>query len=153
MKRLLFMVINMQTNIFNVIGSRIMAKHIICKFLPATNNKNDRVKATAYGQSIVINWASNLDVEDNYIMAKNALCKKLGWESDSWIYSATNTGGIFIEAKRLCHYTNEEILNELLYRCNRPVNEYNLIMEKGNSFGVPNSEGFKPYQFTIKKIN
>ena len=52
---------------------------IITKYLPATETKGSRFKATAEAGSVVVPYDHALDTEGNHIAAAKALCKKMGW--------------------------------------------------------------------------
>jgi hypothetical protein len=57
-------------------------KAIITKYMPASNFKPSRVKATAEGvKSIVLPWDYSLATEDNHLWAALKLCDSLGWKN------------------------------------------------------------------------
>ena len=53
---------------------------IVCKYIPATNTKGARIKASTDGHSVTIAYPhERSDGDDKYRAAAEALCKKLGW--------------------------------------------------------------------------
>lgn len=50
------------------------------KYLKGTDRKNSRIKATAYGGSVVVNYDYELSVPENHRIAQLALRHKLGWK-------------------------------------------------------------------------
>lgn len=69
---------------------------IITKYLPATNTRGSRVKATAAsGLSITIEWDYAIDIEENHTQAAKALCKKLGWTNEL-VSGGLKTGYAFV---------------------------------------------------------
>src|SRR5262250_1307976 len=52
---------------------------ITTKYLPATNTRGGRIKATAQAGSITIEWDHRLNLERNHAAAAKALARKLGW--------------------------------------------------------------------------
>ena len=75
-----------------------MYKAITVKYLPCTNNRGSRVKATADGgHSVTLSWDYSVvnGTVANYDAACRALCTKLGWTgeyvrgyqtSGQWVY-------------------------------------------------------------------
>ena len=62
-----------------------MYKAITVKYLPPTNNRGSRVKATADGgHSVTLSWEYGLanGTIANYDAACRALCTKLGWTEE-----------------------------------------------------------------------
>ena len=55
-------------------------KAIITKYLPATDTKGSRIKASAEGvKSVVISWNYVLGIEANHAAAARGLCEKYAW--------------------------------------------------------------------------
>lgn len=52
---------------------------IITKFMPATDFKGARYKATAEAGSVIVPYDHSVNTEANHIAAAKALCKKMGW--------------------------------------------------------------------------
>lgn len=54
---------------------------ITTKYLPATDTKGSRIKATASGGggSVTVGYRSELSNDENRIEAVRKLCNKLGW--------------------------------------------------------------------------
>jgi hypothetical protein len=50
------------------------------KYLPATNNRGARIKATAWAGSVTIGYDWELDAADNHCDAADALIAKLDWK-------------------------------------------------------------------------
>lgn len=48
---------------------------IITKYLPATNHKGSRIKATCERGSIILPWDDELNEEDNHVKAADDLCE------------------------------------------------------------------------------
>lgn len=63
---------------------------ITIKYLPATDTKDSRWKATAAAGSITVCYDHELTVEGNVKAAVRALVKKLGWNrADAWYVGGT----------------------------------------------------------------
>lgn len=56
---------------------------ITIKYLPATNTKGSRYKASCAGGSITVNYDYAQDAEGNVKAAVTALLNKLGWTKDN----------------------------------------------------------------------
>lgn len=67
---------------------------ITTKYLPATNFRGARVKAshTAGAQSVTLSWDYGLNSEANHRMAASALAHKLDWAGE-WIGGCLNERG------------------------------------------------------------
>ncbi|KMT53536.1 hypothetical protein [Pseudomonas fildesensis] len=66
---------------------------ITIKYLPATDTKDSRWKATAAAGSITVCYDHELTVEGNVKAAVKALVKKLGWNrADIWYVGGTANG-------------------------------------------------------------
>ena len=88
-----------------------MSQTITTRYIPATNTRESRVKATASGQggtlghspqlSMTIPFDSGLDVDDAHKKAALALAKRLGW-SGRWVggESADRRGLTFVLVDR-----------------------------------------------------
>lgn len=75
---------------------------ITTKYLPATNYRGSRVKATAQAGSVTISFDLGLRDEDCHKEAALALCRKFGWEG-SLIMGTTHNGDnvwVFIHNQR-----------------------------------------------------
>jgi len=58
---------------------------IVTKYLPATNTRGSRIKATAYAGSVTVSWDHSISSEaENYRAAAMALVTKYGLPSDNW---------------------------------------------------------------------
>jgi len=80
-----------------------MAQTISTKFLPPTNRRGPRIKATASsggdsGFSLTLDWLENTArIEHNHGRAAKALIKKLGWSDRAWFGGGAPGGGyIFV---------------------------------------------------------
>jgi hypothetical protein len=62
-----------------------MYQAIQTKYLPATNTRGDRIKATCQAGSVTINWPYGLDNEEAFKSAAQALMDKLDWSELSKI--------------------------------------------------------------------
>lgn len=68
---------------------------ITIKYLPATNTKSSRFKATAAAGSITLGYDHGLSDTENVKAAVKALIKKLGWDSSycsDWHLGGTAEG-------------------------------------------------------------
>lgn len=77
---------------------------ITTKFLPATETKGARIKATtASGLSVVIGYPYEFSGVDCHAAAAEKLARKLGWLgsdcafADQYVAGATATGYVFVE--------------------------------------------------------
>lgn len=54
---------------------------ITTKYLPATDTKGSRIKATASGGggSVTVGYRDELNTDQNHVEAAKALCSKMGW--------------------------------------------------------------------------
>ena len=69
---------------------------IITKYLPATNTRGSRIKATAYAGSVTVAWDHSLSSHaDNYRQAAMALVAKYGLPSDGWVIGILPKGDGF----------------------------------------------------------
>ena len=72
-------------------------KAIKTHYLPCTNSRGSRVKATAEAGSITLSWDHSLNTEENHIAAAEALRGKLDWVGPRYGVLATgclpNNGG------------------------------------------------------------
>ena len=62
---------------------------ITTKFLPPTNVRGSRVKATAQAGSVILNWDHALNPDGNHRAAAEAFARKFGWHGE-WI-----AGGLY----------------------------------------------------------
>jgi len=65
---------------------------IITKYLPATNTKGSRIKATAEAGSVTIPYSYEVNEAGAHRLAAQALTDKLGWTTNS--YGALIGGGL-----------------------------------------------------------
>lgn len=52
---------------------------ITTKYLPPTQTKPGRVKATAEAGSVIVSWQDEIDIAPNHMLAALALSEKFGW--------------------------------------------------------------------------
>ena len=52
------------------------------KYLPCTNSKGSRIKATCAAGSVTVNWNYSSDTKLNHVTAALTLCNKLEWSGD-----------------------------------------------------------------------
>lgn len=79
-----------------------MAQAIVTKFMPPTNTKGSRIKATCAAKSVTVAWVDHLNTTDNHREAIRVILQKLGW-GGSWVvgslpgggYVAVNAGGFY----------------------------------------------------------
>lgn len=81
---------------------------ITTKFIPCTNTKSSRIKATCERGSIVVSWDFSLNVDENHINACKQLLAKFDKEDvekwgkcmfsvGRWYGGSTKTGYIFVQ--------------------------------------------------------
>jgi len=73
-----------------------MYQAIQTKFLPPTNTRPSRVKATADAGSVTVSWDYALNVTDNHKAAAVALARRYGWPEDMVGGSLPGSGFAFI---------------------------------------------------------
>ena len=66
---------------------------IVCKYLPTTETKGSRIKATCDAGSVTISYPYELSGSAVYKAAADALIKKLGWTTDAG-YPEMACGGL-----------------------------------------------------------
>lgn len=77
------------------------------KYLPATNTKGSRIKATAEGATITIGYPHEFNEMEAHAVAALALCKKMGWAGDLIGGGLENTYVfVFTYSSRFCRFTN-----------------------------------------------
>lgn len=59
-----------------------MRQTITTAFLPPTNHRPSRIKATAEAGSVTLSWDHGKSTDANHIAALEALLSKLGWSGD-----------------------------------------------------------------------
>lgn len=59
-----------------------MAQAIVTKYIPPTNTRCSRIKASAWVGSVTISWDYSLDVEENHLAAAKALADKYSWRGN-----------------------------------------------------------------------
>lgn len=64
------------------------------KYLPVTDTKPSRFKATCSAGSIIINYDYSFNYEENHKRAAESLLKKLGWHNN--IATGTLKNGNFV---------------------------------------------------------
>lgn len=77
-------------------------KAITVKYLPCTNNRGSRVKATAEGgHSVTLSWDYGLEgMSANRDAAVRALCTKLGWTGEYVAGYQGNGHWVYVEVDR-----------------------------------------------------
>ena len=75
-----------------------MTQAIETKYLPATNTKGARIKATSWAGSITLPYDYSLNNDQMHAKAAMALVKKLEW-GGTWLQggNASATGYVFVE--------------------------------------------------------
>jgi hypothetical protein len=70
---------------------------IVTKYLPATNVRGSRVKATAEAGSVTLSWDDALNADGNHKRAAEVLADKFGW-GGTWVGgSAPGAGYVFVD--------------------------------------------------------
>lgn len=69
---------------------------ITTKYLPPTNSRGSRIKATCEAGSITVPYPYELSVQQGHSAACAALLAKLGWEG-RYVGGSTATGYVFVE--------------------------------------------------------
>jgi hypothetical protein len=75
---------------------------IITAFIPATNTRGSRVKATTMGlrkASATIGYDHALNAHDNHRAAAECLITKLGWFETTFVSGETETGTVWVSAE------------------------------------------------------
>lgn len=73
---------------------------IATKYLPATNNRGARIKATAWAGSVTIGYDHALSTEGAHKAAADALIAKLGWQGKfAQGGNAKGTGYVFVNVE------------------------------------------------------
>lgn len=57
---------------------------ITTKYLPPTNHRGSRIKATAQAGSLTVGWDDALGPAENHHAAAEALARRYGWETSGW---------------------------------------------------------------------
>jgi Uncharacterized conserved protein len=58
----------------------IILQAITTKYLPATNRRGSRIKATAAAGNVTLGYSCALNTENNHAVAARALAEKYGWK-------------------------------------------------------------------------
>lgn len=61
-----------------------MRQAITTKYLPATNVKGSRIKASCQRSSVTLSWDDSLNIDGNHAAAAQALADKLNWGGE-WL--------------------------------------------------------------------
>lgn len=71
------------------------------KYLPYTNTKPSRIKASCDAGTIIVSWDYGLNIEENHIAAALQLANKLGWDKEfiSGELSSGNYAHVFLSKK------------------------------------------------------
>ncbi len=73
---------------------------IATKFLPCTNHRPSRVKATAEAGSVTLSWDHGLNANENHELACRTLANNWGW-GGNWAGGAVASGGyVFVDVSR-----------------------------------------------------
>ena len=65
---------------------------ITTRFIPCTNYRESRVKASAEAGSMTVGWDHALNVDENHAEAARALIAKFGWHGQ-WVQAAMPGAG------------------------------------------------------------
>jgi hypothetical protein len=69
-----------------------MTQAIVTKYLGPSSTRPGRIKATAWGGSVTVEYSHECDSEMNHVLAAQALCRKLGWTTKGWLGGGTPDG-------------------------------------------------------------
>jgi hypothetical protein len=58
---------------------------IVTRYFGPGNVRGSRVKATCQAGSITLEWADNLNSNENHLAAAKAMVNKMGWHYGTWI--------------------------------------------------------------------
>jgi hypothetical protein len=61
--------------------NHVIRQAIETKYLPPTNTKGSRIRATCSAKSIIVNWDYEFDVIENHELAAAQLFNELGWNT------------------------------------------------------------------------
>lgn len=92
---------------------------IITKYLPATNYKGSRIKATASAGSVTIPYPHAASSNDCHKLAAVALAKRLGWYGE-WIAGSLDKGEVFVQTEDNYDDINEEVIHSDGFSLPRP---------------------------------
>jgi len=74
---------------------------IITKYLPATNSRGSRIKATTTGgTSVTVPYDHALDVQAAHDKAFRKLAEKMGWQDHEWHAGSLTTGFCYVSVDR-----------------------------------------------------
>ena len=75
--------------------------YITTKFIPPTNSRGARIKATCQCGSVTVPWSYEYDTDQNHISAFRALVAKLSLDwGDSWTIGSNDTGYVFVPVRK-----------------------------------------------------
>lgn len=58
-------------------------KAILTKYIGPTDFKGSRIKASCFGGSLTVRYASELSLDQNHALAAEKLLKKMGWDFET----------------------------------------------------------------------
>jgi hypothetical protein len=74
----------------------IVRQAIVTRYIPATNTKPSRVKATADAGSVMLSWNCALNIENNHAFVAKALAEKFGWRGAWYQGGMPGSGFAFV---------------------------------------------------------
>ncbi len=92
---------------------------IVTKYLPATNYKGARIKATASSGSVTIPYPHHVSSNDCYKLAAMTLAKKFGWYGE-WIAGGLDKGEVFVQGPGVWDDIAEEVVHSEGFALPRP---------------------------------
>jgi len=117
---------------------------IITKYLPATDTKGSRYKATTEAGSVIVPYDHSRDAEANHIAAAKALCKKMGWlPTAENRYTETVAG--YLKAGQYVH----TFLPYEFRKAKEAVFQTRLAMRHGHNNGNPHC---RPYGKAVDRL-
>lgn len=75
-----------------------MYQAITTKYLPCTNYRPSRVKATAAAGSVIVSWEHGLGIEGNHMVAAKALADKYKWNGVWYGGGLAKAGYVFVNS-------------------------------------------------------
>jgi hypothetical protein len=69
----------------------LIRQAIVTKYLPVTNSRPSRVKATCDAGSVIAEWDHALNIDQNHARAAEKLADKFGWKG-AWYQGAMPRG-------------------------------------------------------------
>lgn len=104
------------------------------KYIPVTNTRPSRIKASCAAGSVTVSYDHALNIEGNHKAACDALCAKLEWNTE---YYTSMVGGTLLDGSMVWVFVPRE-----LEQCKRAVFETRYAMMKGQNNGNPHTRDY-----------